>query len=115
MKELKDNNIQPIDMVVVNLYPFVQTVSKEGVTLDTALENIDIGGPTMIRASAKNFPGVIVIVDPADYPLILEKLRNGEVDMAERQRWRKKPSSMSRLRYRHLPYLRQVLTLSPRI
>lgn len=86
MKELKDNNIQPIDMVVVNLYPFVQTVSKEGVTLDTALENIDIGGPTMIRAAAKNFPSVIVIVDPADYPVILEKLKNGEVDMAERQR-----------------------------
>ena len=77
---------KPIDMVVVNLYPFVQTVSKEGVTLDTALENIDIGGPTMIRAAAKNFPGVIVVVDPADYPVILEKLKKGEVDMAERQR-----------------------------
>ncbi|MFA5629269.1 MAG: bifunctional phosphoribosylaminoimidazolecarboxamide formyltransferase/IMP cyclohydrolase [Dehalococcoidales bacterium] len=86
MAELKDNNIQPIDMVVVNLYPFVQTVAKDGVTLDTALENIDIGGPTMIRAAAKNFPGVIVIVDPTDYPLILEKLKKGEVDMAERQR-----------------------------
>jgi phosphoribosylaminoimidazolecarboxamide formyltransferase/IMP cyclohydrolase len=86
MRELKENNIQPIDMVVVNLYPFVQTVSKEGVTMDTALENIDIGGPTMIRAAAKNFPSVIVIVDPADYSIILEKLKKGEVDMAERQR-----------------------------
>ena len=86
MKELKDNNIQPIDMVVVNLYPFVQTVSKEGVSMDTALENIDIGGPTMIRAAAKNFPGVIVVVDPADYAVILEKLKKGAVDMAERQR-----------------------------
>ncbi|NLT28030.1 MAG: bifunctional phosphoribosylaminoimidazolecarboxamide formyltransferase/IMP cyclohydrolase, partial [Dehalococcoidales bacterium] len=86
MKELQDNDIQPIDMVVVNLYPFVQTVSKEGVTLDTALENIDIGGPTMIRAAAKNFPSVLVVVDPADYPIVLEQLKNGEVGMADRQR-----------------------------
>ena len=86
MTELQDNDIQPIDMVVVNLYPFVQTVSKEGVTLDTALENIDIGGPTMIRAAAKNFPSVLVVVDPADYPIVLEQLKNGEVGMADRQR-----------------------------
>ncbi|MFC1967584.1 bifunctional phosphoribosylaminoimidazolecarboxamide formyltransferase/IMP cyclohydrolase [Chloroflexota bacterium] len=86
MKELADNKIEPIDMVVVNLYPFVQTVAKEGVTLDDALENIDIGGPTMIRASAKNFPSVIVVVDPADYDMILEKLTKGELPQAERQK-----------------------------
>jgi len=86
MKELADNKIQPIDMVVVNLYPFVQTVSREGVTLDEALENIDIGGPTMLRASAKNFPGVIVVVDPADYQPVLEKLQAGGLDMDERKR-----------------------------
>ncbi len=86
MEELARNRIETIDLVAVNLYPFVQTVSREGVTLDEALENIDIGGPTMIRASAKNFPGVIVIVDPADYPLVLEKLGQGELDMAERKR-----------------------------
>ena len=86
MAELTKNNIQPIDMVVVNLYPFVQTVSKEGVTLDEALENIDIGGPTMIRAAAKNFPGVMVVVDPADYQLIIEKLEKGGLDIAERKR-----------------------------
>jgi phosphoribosylaminoimidazolecarboxamide formyltransferase/IMP cyclohydrolase len=86
MKELADNNIQPIDMVVVNLYPFVQTVSREGVTLDEALENIDIGGPTMLRAAAKNFPSVIVVVDPADYEIVLEKLRSGEVSLDERKR-----------------------------
>jgi phosphoribosylaminoimidazolecarboxamide formyltransferase/IMP cyclohydrolase len=86
MEELKKHNIGEIDLVAVNLYPFVQTVSKKGVTLDEALENIDIGGPTMIRAAAKNFPSVIVIVDPADYPLVLEKLKEGEVDLTERKR-----------------------------
>ena len=86
MQELERNNIQPIDMVVVNLYPFVQTVSREGVILDEALENIDIGGPTMLRASAKNFPGVIVIVDPADYDVVLEKLKSGDVSLDERKR-----------------------------
>jgi len=86
MKELADNNIQPIDMVVVNLYPFVQTVSREGITLDDALENIDIGGPTMLRASAKNFPSVIVVVDPSDYDVVLEQLKAGEVSLEERKR-----------------------------
>jgi phosphoribosylaminoimidazolecarboxamide formyltransferase/IMP cyclohydrolase len=86
MEELKKYNIGEINLVAVNLYPFVQTVSKEGVTLDEALENIDIGGPTMIRAAAKNFPSVIVVVDPADYPLVLEKLKKGKVDLLERKR-----------------------------
>ena len=86
MAQLKEKKITPIDMVVVNLYPFVQTVSKEGVTMTDALENIDIGGPTMIRASAKNFPGVIVVVDPADYTPILEKLRAGDIGIDERKR-----------------------------
>jgi len=86
MAELAKNNIETIDLVAVNLYPFVQTVSKEGVTLDDALENIDIGGPTMIRAAAKNFPGVVVVVDPADYQPVLEKLRAGGLELAERKR-----------------------------
>lgn len=86
MSQLKDKGIAPIDMIVVNLYPFVQTVSKDGVSLQEALENIDIGGPTMIRAAAKNFPHVLVVVDPADYAPILEKLRAGEIDIEERKR-----------------------------
>jgi phosphoribosylaminoimidazolecarboxamide formyltransferase/IMP cyclohydrolase len=86
MEELAKHNIGEINLVAVNLYPFVQTVSKAGVTLDEALENIDIGGPTMIRASAKNFPSVIVVVDPADYPLVLEKLKGKGLDLAERKR-----------------------------
>ena len=86
MSELAKNKIEKIDLVAVNLYPFVQSVAKEGVSLDDALENIDIGGPTMIRAAAKNFPGVIVVVDPADYSLVLEKLKKGNLDLAERKR-----------------------------
>jgi len=86
MAELAESNIKTIDLVAVNLYPFVQTVSREGITLDEALENIDIGGPTMIRAAAKNFPSVIVVVDPADYQPVLEKLRQGSIDLAERKR-----------------------------
>jgi phosphoribosylaminoimidazolecarboxamide formyltransferase/IMP cyclohydrolase len=86
MEELARNKIETVDLVAVNLYPFVQTVSKQGVSLDEALENIDIGGPTMIRAAAKNFPSVIVVVDPADYQPILEKLERGEIDLAERKR-----------------------------
>jgi len=86
MEELARNNIEVIDLVAINLYPFIQTVSKEGVTIDEALENIDIGGPTMIRAAAKNFPSVIVVVDPADYLLVLEKLKHRGLDLAERKR-----------------------------
>ncbi|MCL2706609.1 MAG: bifunctional phosphoribosylaminoimidazolecarboxamide formyltransferase/IMP cyclohydrolase [Dehalococcoidia bacterium] len=86
MDELKRNNIAPVDLVAVNLYPFVQTVSKDGISMQEALENIDIGGPAMIRASAKNFPSVVVVVDPADYELILSKLKDGSMDLAERKR-----------------------------
>jgi len=86
MEELAKHNIGEINLVAVNLYPFVQTVAKENVTLDEALENIDIGGPTMIRAAAKNFPSVIVLVDPKDYQPVLERLRGGGVDLAERKR-----------------------------
>lgn len=86
MEELSQHKIGAIDMVVVNLYPFVETVAKPGVTLEDALENIDIGGPTMIRAAAKNFPAVLVVVDPADYEAVLEKLRSGKVDMEFRRR-----------------------------
>ena len=86
MTELAKNKIETIDLVAVNLYPFVQTVTREGVTLEDALESIDIGGPTLLRASAKNFPGVIVVVDPADYQPVLEKLRAGGLEIADRKR-----------------------------
>lgn len=86
MDELEKHKIGPIDMVVVNLYPFVETVAREGVKLEDALENIDIGGPTMIRAAAKNFPAVLVVVDPADYGAIVDALKCGKVDMSLRRR-----------------------------
>ncbi len=69
------HGIQPIDIVAVNLYAFSQTVAVPGCTLADAIENIDIGGPTLLRASAKNFHDVTVIVDPADYDLVLSELR----------------------------------------
>ncbi len=72
--ELAEHGIDTIALVVVNLYPFVETVSSPDSTLEDALENIDIGGPTMIRAAAKNFPSVIVLVDPADYGWVSERL-----------------------------------------
>ncbi|MCL0091685.1 bifunctional phosphoribosylaminoimidazolecarboxamide formyltransferase/IMP cyclohydrolase [Dehalococcoidales bacterium] len=86
MTQLAENKIKAIDLVVVNLYPFVDTVSREGVSLDEALENIDIGGPTMIRAAAKNFPSVIVVIDPTDYQSVLEQLRQGGIKLTERKR-----------------------------
>ena len=76
MSQLKEKGITPIDMVVVNLYPFVQTVSKEKVDLTEALENIDIGGPAMIRAAAKNFPRVTAICSPDDYDPLLKELQS---------------------------------------
>ena len=75
LDELARRGLSKIDLVAVNLYPFRETVSKAEVTLDDALENIDIGGPTMLRAAAKNFPGVLVLVDPADYDEAIERLR----------------------------------------
>jgi phosphoribosylaminoimidazolecarboxamide formyltransferase/IMP cyclohydrolase len=75
LEELADHGLAAIDIVAVNLYPFRETVSKAEVTLDDALENIDIGGPTMLRAAAKNFTSVLVLVDPADYGEALERLR----------------------------------------
>jgi phosphoribosylaminoimidazolecarboxamide formyltransferase/IMP cyclohydrolase len=75
MDALKAHGIGLIDMVVVNLYQFEKTVQKEGCTLETAVENIDIGGPTMLRAAAKNYPFVSVVTDPADYEAILNEMK----------------------------------------
>jgi phosphoribosylaminoimidazolecarboxamide formyltransferase/IMP cyclohydrolase len=74
MKQIRELGIEPIDMVVINLYPFKQTILKEDVKLEEAIENIDIGGPTMLRAAAKNYQDVAVIVDPKDYSLVLEEI-----------------------------------------
>jgi len=75
MKQLQEHEITPIDLVAVNLYPFAQTIAREGVTLEEAVEQIDIGGPSMIRSSAKNFEGVTVVVEPERYDEILAEMR----------------------------------------
>jgi phosphoribosylaminoimidazolecarboxamide formyltransferase / IMP cyclohydrolase len=78
--DAKKHGIPPIDLVVVNLYPFEETVAKEGVTLEDAIENIDIGGPSMLRSAAKNHSHVTVIVAPEDYPRVLEEMRENGGD-----------------------------------
>jgi phosphoribosylaminoimidazolecarboxamide formyltransferase/IMP cyclohydrolase len=91
-RQMAEHDIEPIDLVVVNLYPFEQTVARDGVTRAEAIENIDIGGPTMIRAAAKNHERVAVLVDPADYGDILGELdrHGGAVLAATRFRLAKK-------------------------
>lgn len=85
--EMKEQGIEGIDVVVNNLYPFQQTIANPDVTLDDALENIDIGGPAMTRAAAKNFPDVVIIVDPSDYENVGEMITSGGgVPMDERRR-----------------------------
>jgi len=83
-REMKAHDILPIDLVVVNLYPFESAAFREGATFQDAIENIDIGGPTMVRAAAKNFADVTVVVDPADYPAIVAELdaRRGSIQPA---------------------------------
>ncbi len=78
MDAIRKHGIEPIDMVVVNLYPFEATVAKKDVRLEDAVENIDIGGPSMLRSAAKNHSSVAVVVNPAQYPKILEELRDGD-------------------------------------
>jgi len=85
LNELERHGIEPIDMVVCNLYPF-EMVTEQGADLKTALENIDIGGPNMIRAAAKNFENVVVIVNPSRYSQILSEIKkNGDVSAETRK------------------------------
>lgn len=84
---VQQHGIQPIDLVVVNLYPFEQTVAKPGVTLHDAIENIDIGGPSMLRSAAKNHDSVTVIVDPADYDEVAQQIKaTGETSLELRRK-----------------------------
>ncbi len=78
MKQLKDLDIEPIDLLVINLYPFKETILKENTTFEDAIENIDIGGPTMLRSAAKNFKDVAVVIDPKDYDMVLEELKENK-------------------------------------
>jgi phosphoribosylaminoimidazolecarboxamide formyltransferase/IMP cyclohydrolase len=82
-----ENNIEMIDLVVVNLYPFEETIKKEGVTLPEAIEQIDIGGPSMLRSAAKNFRSVTVVTDPADYAVVMKEIEdNGDTQEETRRR-----------------------------
>jgi phosphoribosylaminoimidazolecarboxamide formyltransferase/IMP cyclohydrolase len=85
MEQLAAQGLAPIDLVAVNLYPFEVTIARPGVTVEEAIENIDIGGPTMIRAAAKNHASVLVVVSPVDYARVLDELRAGEVPLALRR------------------------------
>ncbi|MDM5329255.1 bifunctional phosphoribosylaminoimidazolecarboxamide formyltransferase/IMP cyclohydrolase [Neobacillus sp. CF12] len=86
-KQLEEHNIDPIQIVCVNLYPFQQTIAKTDVTTEDAIENIDIGGPTMLRASAKNHQYVTVLVDPADYKTVIEELKaDGKTTLETRRK-----------------------------
>ncbi len=87
-RQMEEHNLQPIDLVVVNFYPFEATVAKAGVTRDDAIENIDIGGPTLVRAAAKNYEDVAVVVDPADYRKIAEELESNGGSVSAATRWR---------------------------
>jgi phosphoribosylaminoimidazolecarboxamide formyltransferase/IMP cyclohydrolase len=86
LQELEAHGIAAIDLVAVNLYPFVETVRRPDVTLQDALEQIDIGGVTLLRAAAKNFQHVLVVADPEDYGGVLAGLRQGEVPAAQRRK-----------------------------
>jgi phosphoribosylaminoimidazolecarboxamide formyltransferase/IMP cyclohydrolase len=86
MEEIQKHGIDTIDMVVVNLYPFEETISRPGVTFDEAIENIDIGGPTMLRSASKNFQDVAVIVNPADYKKIIREMKKLKGDLSYRTR-----------------------------
>jgi phosphoribosylaminoimidazolecarboxamide formyltransferase/IMP cyclohydrolase len=83
---MEEHGIEPIDLLVVNLYPFEQTIARDDATIDDAIENIDIGGPAMIRAASKNHDGVAVIVEPDDYEAVLEDLKNDKLSLESRRR-----------------------------
>ena len=92
VRVMKEHGIENIDLLVVNLYQFEKTVAREGVSLEEAIENIDIGGPAMLRSSAKNFKDVTVIVDPADYKAVLKEMKElgGATSLETRFRLAKK-------------------------
>jgi phosphoribosylaminoimidazolecarboxamide formyltransferase/IMP cyclohydrolase len=87
-RQMADHRLEPIDLVVVNFYPFEQTIAKPGVSLEDAIENIDIGGPALVRAAAKNYADVAVVVDPADYEPLVAELHAHAGALSHATRWR---------------------------
>ncbi|MEK7672816.1 MAG: bifunctional phosphoribosylaminoimidazolecarboxamide formyltransferase/IMP cyclohydrolase [Patescibacteria group bacterium] len=111
MAEAEKNDVKMIDLVVVNLYPFKKTIEKEGVTEAEAIENIDIGGPSMVRSSAKNFKFVTVVTDPEDYSAVLEEMeKNGETTLEFRKKLARKAFTLTH-RYDEMieTYFRNIL------
>src|SRR5512136_3205157 len=86
MEAIRKHGIEPIDMVVVNLYPFESTVAKPNVRLEDAIENIDIGGPSMIRSAAKNNSAVAVVTNPAQYGPVLNELKDNDAHLSDETR-----------------------------
>jgi phosphoribosylaminoimidazolecarboxamide formyltransferase/IMP cyclohydrolase len=86
--QMRAHGLEPIDLVVVNFYPFERVVAQPSVSLEEAIENIDIGGPALARAAAKNYADVAVAVDPADYPELMDELRRNEGSLGAQTRWR---------------------------
>src|SRR3984957_16524088 len=91
-RQAAENKIEPIDLIVVNLYPFESTIARPDVTLEEAVEQIDIGGPSMLRSAAKNFRSVTVVTDPSDYSVVLEEIEQhgGETTLALREQFANK-------------------------
>jgi phosphoribosylaminoimidazolecarboxamide formyltransferase/IMP cyclohydrolase len=87
LEQMKAQGIEPIDLVAVNLYPFKATIAKPNVTLEEAIENIDIGGPTMLRSAAKNYRDVAVIIDPKDYGPVLDEMKRSGGEISESKRY----------------------------
>ena len=85
VRQLEQHHIRRFDLIAVNLYPFQATIASPGVKFEDAIENIDIGGPSMLRSAAKNFEFILPVVDPKDYPRILELLAAGDVDFDTRR------------------------------
>jgi phosphoribosylaminoimidazolecarboxamide formyltransferase/IMP cyclohydrolase len=88
VKTMAAQHLKPIDMVVVNLYAFEKTVARQGCTLGEAIENIDIGGPTMLRAAAKNYQDVAVVVDPQDYEPVMAEMKGSKGQLSLETRFR---------------------------
>jgi phosphoribosylaminoimidazolecarboxamide formyltransferase/IMP cyclohydrolase len=94
---MQEYGLDPIDLVVVNFYPFEHTVAEPNVAIEEAIENIDIGGPTLVRAAAKNYASVAVVVDPADYASVIDELDDNEGSLSARTRWRLMRKAFARI------------------
>ncbi|MDY3979639.1 MAG: bifunctional phosphoribosylaminoimidazolecarboxamide formyltransferase/IMP cyclohydrolase [Tidjanibacter sp.] len=117
MRQLADNGIETIDMVCVNLYPFEQTIATKGVTMEDAVENIDIGGPSMLRSAAKNFASVTVVCNPDDYSLVLDEIvKNGNTTPETRLRLSAKAYTHTALYDSHIAtYMRRTAGLDEKL